>query len=273
VGFDDLDRSHFHCMDEWQAAGDDHTTGWLGRWLDRVGEDPLDAVVVGRRLPLLARGASHSATVVPAGPFELPDEAALRPLLDTMANGERAGLAALVADSTADLLSVVDRVGPLLTAPDDEADDLGTRLATVADLIEADLPTRTYAVDLGGFDTHSGQADQQAALLGALDGAVADFVARVAGRPVTVLVYSEFGRRVAPNASAGTDHGQAGTVLLAGDVRSGHHGDPPPLDDLADGDLRTTTDFRSVYGAVLEQVLGIEAGDVIDGAPRSLALV
>ena len=90
---------------------------------------------------------------------------------------------------------------------------------------------------------------------------------------MTVLVYSEFGRRVAPNASDGTDHGQAGTILVAGRVRAGHHGDPPPLDDLVDGDLRTTTDYRSVYGGLLEGILGIPAADLLRDAPAPLALV
>jgi uncharacterized protein (DUF1501 family) len=95
----------------------------------------------------------------------------------------------------------------------------------------------------------------------------------MASQAVTVIVYSEFGRRVAINGSGGTDHGTAGTVLLAGNVRPGLHGDPPPLDRLADGDLATTVDFRSVYGGVLEGVLGIEAKDVLPGAPAPLQLV
>ena len=88
-----------------------------------------------------------------------------------------------------------------------------------------------------------------------------------------MLVYSEFGRRVAANGSAGTDHGGAGTVLLAGNVRTGFHGDPPPLDHLVDGDLATTTDFRAVYAALLEDVLGVAADDVIAAAPAALTVV
>jgi len=289
VGFAGLDRSHFHCMDVWQSGSEhDTSTGWVGRWLDRTGTDPLDAVTVGNDLPLLLRGERRSAAVVPSGPFALPGDAQLAQLLSTLSgvDGSRPALAAAVAASTADLLTVVDTVGPLLatasadeTATEDavtddrQGGDLAARLATVATLIEADLPTRLYSVDLRGFDTHAGQAPVHAALLGQLDAALGDFLQRIGERPVTVAIYSEFGRRVAPNASGGTDHGGGGTMLLAGHVRSGHHGDPPALDALVDGDLATTTDFRSVLGGLLAGVLGIDNADVIDGAPSSLTLV
>lgn len=292
VGFDGLDRSHFHCMDVWQAGAEhDMSTGWIGRWLDAIGTDPLDAIAVGNDLPLLLRGAHRSAAVVPDGPFDLPGDEQLATLLATLnaADSERPPLAATVAASTSDLLAIVDRLSPLLTSAGSEAtdddsasdgeggdvqgSDLRTRLDTVATLIEADLPPRLYSVDLRGFDTHAGQAPTHAALLGQLDGALGAFVERIGERPVTVAVYSEFGRRVAPNASGGTDHGRGGTMLVAGRVRAGHHGDPPPLDALIDGDLATTTDFRAVLGGLLEGVLGIDGGDVLDGAPAPLALV
>lgn len=286
VGFDGLDRSHFHCMDVWQSGSEhDTSTGWIGRWLDLAGTNPLDAVAVGNDLPLLLRGERRSAAVVPSGQFALPGDAQLADLLSTLsgADDSRSPLAAAVAASTADLLTVVDTVAPLLAATgnDHTADvteeppggELTARLSTVATLIEAELPTRLYSVDLRGFDTHAGQAPVHAALLGQLDTALGEFFQRIGDRTVTVAVYSEFGRRVTPNASGGTDHGGGGTMLVAGHVRAGHHGDPPPLDALVEGDLATTTDFRSVLGGLLEGVLDIEAADVLEGAPTSLAVV
>lgn len=290
VGFGNLDRSHFHCMDVWQAGSeDDQSTGWLGRWLDLTGGDPLVAVAVGRELPLALRGATRSAAVVPVGPFRLPASPTLRRQIATMSvddNG-RPVLGALVAATTADLLDVVDTMGPLLegqATTDDLADDadaatgrrtggLGGQLDVVAASIEAGIPARVYSVALGGFDTHANQAGTHEALLAELDVALSRFVPRMGERPVTVLVYSEFGRRVTPNGSGGTDHGSAGTVLLAGTVRPGFHGEPSPLDQLTEGDLVTTVDFRSVYGGVLEGVLGFEAADLFPGGPTPLALV
>lgn len=276
VGFAELDRSHFHCMDVWQAGDPaDIRTGWLGRWLDLAGTDPLDAVSVGHRLPLLGRGERRAAAVLPTGPFALPGDAELRSRLTRWSNldDDASDLHASAVRSTVDLLTVVDTVAPVVAAAPDD-DTLAGRLATVSALIRAGLPTRAYAVDFGGFDTHADQLGQHAALLGELDAALATFLTDTADDRLTVLVYSEFGRRVAPNASAGTDHGSAGTVLVAGQVRPGHQGEPPPLDALLDGDLATTVDFRSVYGGLLEGVLGVEADDVLaDDAPVPLRLV
>jgi uncharacterized protein (DUF1501 family) len=71
------------------------------------------------------------------------------------------------------------------------------------------------------------------------------------------------------NGSGGTDHGRAGPVLVCGSqVRPGFHGDVPSLTNLDEGDLRPGIDFRSVYGSVLEGVLGVEPSDVISDAKR-----
>jgi uncharacterized protein (DUF1501 family) len=281
VGFEELDRSHFHCRDVWQAGDPSSTTsGWVGRWLDTGRADVLRAVAVDRLLPLLLRGAERSGAVVPPGRFGLPDEDQLRPLLAELSrvDPDRPALASVVAASTADLLELTSAVAPVLGG--DEADDavgagegLVAKLDTVAALIDAELGTRVFTVQLGGFDTHAGQAPVHAGLLAELDRALTGFLARVTGRAVTVAVWSEFGRRVAPNASGGTDHGKGSVVLVAGRVAGGHHGDPPPLDRLDDGDLATTVDFRSVLGGLAEGVLGLPAVDVVGSTHRPLALV
>ena len=90
---------------------------------------------------------------------------------------------------------------------------------------------------------------------------------------MAVLCFSEFGRRVAENGSAGTDHGTAGPVLLAGaGVRAGLVGPTPSLTDLEDGDLRVGVDFRRVYAAVLEGWLGLPAEPALGGTFRPLPL-
>ena len=281
VGFADLDRSHFHCRDVWQAGDSSSTSsGWVGRWLDGGGADVLRAVAVDRLLPLVLRGDVRSGAVVPPGRFGLPDEAQLRPLLDEMSRPDpsRAAVAAAVAASNADLLDLTAVVAPVLEgATVDDAvgsgDGLVGKLDTVATLIDADLGTRVYTVQLGGFDTHAGQAAVHAGLLGELDRALTGFLAKVAGRAVTVAVWSEFGRRLTSNASGGTDHGKGSVMLVAGRVAPGHHGEPPPLDRLDDGDLVTTVDFRSVLGGLAEGVLGVAASDLVGSAHPPLAVV
>src|SRR5262249_16833035 len=130
-----------------------------------------------------------------------------------------------------------------------------------------------------GYDTHSGQFPTHAALLGEWAGALRAFLddlgaAGLAER-VAVLSFSEFGRTVKENGSAGTDHGTAGPVFLAGPrVKPGLHGTQPSLLDLdpVHGDLRVTLDFRRVYAAVLEDWLGLPAQAALGGNYERLPL-
>lgn len=126
-------------------------------------------------------------------------------------------------------------------------------------------------VGFGGFDTHSAQggADGQlAVLLARLARALAAFAADLHDRlnRITVVVLSEFGRRVAENGSGGTDHGSGGVALvLGGGLQGGVHGIWPGLSDdvLDDGDLMVATDTRSVLAEVVRGRLGNTATDRI----------
>ncbi len=89
-----------------------------------------------------------------------------------------------------------------------------------------------------------------------------------------LLAYSEFGRRVAANASQGTDHGTAGPVFVAGvPVQGGFYGDQPSLTDLDDGDLKSNVDFRAVYGELVNKVLRGDPAQVLDLVPPELGLL
>lgn len=140
----------------------------------------------------------------------------------------------------------------------------------IARLIEAELPTRVYYAVQRGYDTHAVQMETHSRLLDELSRAVAAFVEdlKAAGlaERVLLLTFSEFGRRVAENASAGTDHGTAAPMFLAGGgVKPGLFGDAPSLLDLADGDLKMTVDFRRVYAAVLRDWLAVDPATVLTG--------
>ena len=132
-------------------------------------------------------------------------------------------------------------------------------------MIEADLPTRIYYVSLGGFDTHAAQAASQNLLLiyvsDAIRGFLADMERISRADDVAMMVFTEFGRRVGENASGGTDHGTATPMYVVGkQVEGGFYGEHPSLTDLDDGNLKMTTDFRSVYGTMLKEWMGY--GDV-----------
>jgi uncharacterized protein (DUF1501 family) len=137
---------------------------------------------------------------------------------------------------------------------------LGQSLRSVAAILDAHPETQFAWVTTGGYDTHAGQNGEHAHLLSALASAIAafqtDLEARKIDHRVLLMAWSEFGRRVAENASGGTDHGKAGIVFVAGTgVRGGLWGEPPDLGRLDDGDLPSRVDFRSVYSTLIRRWL------------------
>ena len=135
--------------------------------------------------------------------------------------------------------------------------ELGQSLSTVASLIAGGLPTRVYYVSFGGFDTHAGERQRHDNLMTQLGEALAAFWSDLAAQKntdrVLLMTFSEFGRRVAQNASGGTDHGAAAPMFLLGThLQKGVVGKHPSLSDLDQGDLKFQIDFRSVYAAVLQ---------------------
>jgi uncharacterized protein (DUF1501 family) len=288
-------------MDIWQSAvpETDVGTGWLGRWLDAQAHDPMRALSLGPTLPLLLQGARTAASAVPTGRLAVPGGATVTSLVEAIGatyNGEPA-LALDVAQSAGDLLTVLHDVGAILASrpPSDAASGganlepattapattaaattapaanaggaLGAELDVVARLITGGAPTQLYSVSLGGFDTHADEKANHDRLMGEVDAAISGFLSSVASVPGVVLAaYSEFGRRVASNASGGTDHGTAAPLFVAGTgVKGGFYGSQPSLTDLDQGDLKFSTDFRSVYATLAEKVLGASAADVLNG--------
>ncbi len=145
---------------------------------------------------------------------------------------------------------------------------LANSLSLIARMIGGGLTTRVYYASQGGFDTHAGQLNAHDRLMNELNDALAAFVADLKEQGnferVLLLTFSEFGRRVEENANGGTDHGAAAPMfVLGGRVKPGLFGKYPSLTDLEAGDLKFNTDFRSVYGTVLEQWLHAPSAAVL----------
>ncbi|MDA0812467.1 MAG: DUF1501 domain-containing protein, partial [Verrucomicrobia bacterium] len=137
---------------------------------------------------------------------------------------------------------------------------LATNLSLVGRMIAGGLKTRVYYVSHGGFDTHRNQWQSHSRLISEMDGALKAFMNDLKEQGnadrVTVMTFSEFGRRVEENASGGTDHGAAAPLfVVGGGVKGGIYGKHPSLTDLDRGDLKFNVDFRSVYATVLDQCL------------------
>ncbi|MEY3396725.1 MAG: hypothetical protein RLZZ534_687, partial [Actinomycetota bacterium] len=286
VGYPNPDRSHFSSMAIWQSASRTPIkTGWVGRWLETQPENPFLAISLGSTMPPLFQGEKRSGTVLPLSGLKTPSGMLAKDYANTSKKTKLDGqLSATAARSMRDLFTVADIVSPILKNPAPPAADLptviggnaggesnlGAQLDVAAKLIAAGVPTRVWSVSLGGFDTHANELSAQSLLLGTVSNSISKFMSQMRtigrSRDVTIMVYSEFGRRVRANASDGTDHGTSAPVFIIGErVVGGFHGEQPPLNQLKDGDLAVTTDFRSVYGSVLEGVLHTPVNQVING--------
>lgn len=285
VGYPKPDHSHFAAMTIWQSGNPlSHlSSGWLGRWLDSQVDDPMLAISLGSVLPPLLAGVKRSGSSLPLGGLAIPSGAFARDCdrLSTISPGDNR-LMAIAARSMRDLFNVSDNISSVLKAPAPLPESLPTanggnaggdsnlqqQLDLVAKLIAAGSPTHVWSVSLGGFDTHANEANAQSALLGSVSLAISRFLSQMktSGRSkdITMLIYSEFGRRVKGNASQGTDHGTSGPVFLIGDrVRGGFYGDQPSLSKLVGGDLAVTSDFRDIYATLLEDVLQTPAEKIL----------
>ena len=141
---------------------------------------------------------------------------------------------------------------------------LGKNLKTICSLILSDINTKVYYVSLGSFDTHVNQENQQKRLFTELNDAISAFVKDLKSNnrfeDVAIMTFSEFGRRVAQNASGGTDHGTANNMFFIGGglKQKGLLNPMCDLNDLNEGDLKFTVDFKSVYATMLHNWLGAD---------------
>jgi uncharacterized protein (DUF1501 family) len=264
VGYPNPNRSHFESMAIWHTARFDdeelRSYGWLGRALDpSVGT----AYMVGGAVPTALRGRRSSAV-------------ALSRIEDILLADSTAARQSTGPESSDDLLAFVRRQAVDAHAAADQLaklnrSDIGARypgtglaerLKLMARLLKAELGARVFYTSQPGYDTHANQRFNHAGLLNEFAGAVTAFFedlqgAKLADR-VTLLAFSEFGRTIKENGSAGTDHGTAGVVFVAGPaVTGGILGSMPNLTELDRGELKMTTDFRRVYATVLSDWLGL----------------
>lgn len=271
VGYPNPDRSHFRSMDIWHSASSSNdyiNTGWIGRYLDAQCsgcDNPTQALEVDDVLSLALKGEKSKGLAF-RDPKRLygtsqekyfkeisaahhPREETVDYLYKTMAE----------TISSADYIFKQSRIHP--SSANYPATQLGQSLKTVASLIFSDINTRVYYLSLGSFDTHVNQQPQQERLFTELNDAMKAFVQDLKDnnrfQDTLVFTFSEFGRRVSQNASAGTDHGTANNMfLLSGGLKQKGLINPmPDLADLSDGDLKYRVDFKSVYATVLNKWL------------------
>ncbi len=264
VGYPNPNRSHFESMAMWHTARFDEAElrgyGWLGRAMDPTAGNLFS---VGGEVSPALRGRRSSAV-------------AFKRIEEVLLTDPAAAKAGVGAESADDLLAYVrrqatdahaaaDKLAKLTgdkTGPSYPQSELGERLKIVAKLLKADIGARVFYTQQSGYDTHSQQQFTHANLLGEFAAAVAAFFAdlkasKLADR-VTLMSFSEFGRTIQENGSAGTDHGTAGASFVCGPtVKGGLVGTMPNLTDLDKGEPKMTTDFRRVYHALTADWMGL----------------
>lgn len=310
VGYASQSLSHFRSEDIWFGALDAATgtfsRGWFGRYLDAF-ESGLVTFDCNETLhPIFASNTSNVLAVKRIANFKLPDDAefpdlpakkaALQAAYAIEAGEPGASLQVLVGQSGDALLTKMDTYATVSTSGfsflNPLAFELARRLREIAAVIRHDVDgnvpatdARFFHVRIGGFDTHTKQANRHQTLLQQLSRAVGAFWREMeaigADDRVLVVSFSEFGRRIAENGSspteAGTDHGAGSVVLAVGadaQLNGGVHGIVPSLNPpgSAKGNLVFHTDFRRVYATVLQKWLGLSQAQS-DGvlAPGSYA--
>jgi len=289
VGYPEPNRSHFRSMDIWHTAEPSASSaeGWLGKTtkvLDPEGANPVTAVNFGRGLPRAL--AYPGVSVASVGQLEaygfltgIAGAAKRDALLDVMArvyqpSGEQGWVSERLLGTGQGALRGADilqeapaKYKSTVEYPADNA--IAQSLKGIAQVLTARVGTRIFYANHGSFDTHTNELVNHARLWRelsiALDSFWQDLEEHDAADDTVIMMFSEFGRRIADNGS-GTDHGSGGVSFLIGNaVKGGLYGEYPglaPAEQL-DGDVRFNTDFRQVYASVLEQLLDVEATAVL----------
>ena len=300
IGYASPNQSHFTSRHFWEVGATDvsATTGWLGRYLDRVGSPnvPIQGLSLDNSLsPQLA-----TSTVAVAATDNLSGyRFQARGVWGTVETRMRTAYGALGAQPSLDPITAQARQAQ--TNASQLSNDLAsvtagsppaganypaasstfkTRLQSIARLLATTnggdhLPVRCITLNAqGGYDTHSNQATQFSANLLTAAGNIRafwnDLVLRGLDDRVVITVWSEFGRRLAENGS-GTDHGAAGAAFVIGKtVRQGLIGEFPGLAAGtgvdSGGNVRATADFRGLYCSLLEGWFETEAEGIIPSA-------
>lgn len=315
VGYPNPNRSHFVSTSIWETADPQNrsATGWLGRYFDHAckGADPTVGISFNKtqpesfgavenpgvclNTPELYRWIYGGGDKAQAEEFfadlNSPDEDTMSNQggsIDMPAGGKIGGIVGesnlaflerVALDARVSSKKILEVAAKYKTTVPYDGTPIARNLNLVSRMIAGGMPTRVYYVSHGGFDTHNQQVNSHDRLLGSLDSALKSFFTDLKqqgnDKRVVLMTFSEFGRRVEENDSAGTDHGKASCLFVAGTgVKGGLFGSYPSLTDLSAGDLKHSVDFRGVYATMIEDWLKApSARPILGGTYDKLKLV
>lgn len=290
VGYPNPVRSHFKSMDIWHTAGNSYSklqTGWLGRYLDKVGRHAYEAIETDDSLSLAMRGKQFSG--IATKDHNMLYRTSRDPFLNAvLSNAQDQHLSEhnlgylyqTMIDAKSSARYIHEHTKLAASTQTYPQNELGKQLRTSAQFINSGLETKVYYHSLSGFDTHANQANVQSRLLKSYADSVAAFVKDLKKadtfKDTMILTFSEFGRRVKQNAANGTDHGAANNVFVIGKTLKtpGFYNALASLSNLdSAGDIKFTVDFRSVYSSILKDWLQADDPSIITGSFNPLQLV
>ena len=280
VGYPQPNRSHFRSMDIWHLACDSddlrENRGWLGRWLDKQSPSfPHLALQLSDTLSPALRGEQSQALVI-KDPQMMQEQLRHLPYPSSSTQQHHHEQAAYLyrvlaqAHESATYLLEKAKLGQS-NISEYPNNSLGRDLRRVAQLMTGGSNTQVYYLSFDGFDTHANQLKRHALLLEGLDQALGVFIRDLKKNQLwprtTLMIFSEFGRRVAENGSSGTDHGTANQVYLLGGglKQKGIYNRMADLSQLEKGDLKFSIDFRSIYQALLKDWLNTKKSTALLG--------
>jgi len=280
VGYPNPNRSHFRSMDIWQTASktDEYlTTGWLGRYLEEQCKNcqlPTQIIETDDILSLALKG-ENSQGIALRDPRKLYTEKQEKfyQNIGKLHHDHEHQMADYLYKMLGNTINTTNyilekkKVNP--TKSTYPATTFGNNLKNIASLIKSDINTSVYYVSLGSFDTHVRQQEKQHKLFDELNTGLQVFTEDLKKsnrfNDTLIMTFSEFGRRVAQNASSGTDHGTANNMFfVSGSLKQkGIINELPNLYNLKDGDLQYSVDFKNVYATVLNNWLNSSVPSIL----------
>ena len=282
VGYPNPNRSHFRSMDIWQSASDENQyvySGWVGRYLDAscngTCAKPYTAVELDDTLSLSLKGDEMKGLAF-SNPGLL-QSTSQNPIIRGVANNYKPNnehseveyLQKTLAETMESADYIYAHSKTFKSSRSYPSNVFGNRLKTIAELICSGCESSVYYISLPGFDTHAAQKGHQQRALKTLSEGLSEFCKDLKDNnkfdETVIMTFSEFGRRVAQNASGGTDHGTANNIyVISGKLsKAGIYNAMPDLQNLDEGDLIYNVDFRQVYATMLEKVLGSNSEKIL----------
>ena len=260
VGYDRPNRSHFRSIKIWDTAShslEHRTTGWIAAYKQAIANRIEGTNSISEGLSLLSNSTPFEGNDFHKIVYKNPKQKS------SSFESKIMRLNPIINEKVQKINEDIDKIRKYVNNADKTDSQFENALNIIAEVIRADVSPPAIKIRLKGFDTHKNQLETHNELLNILDSSLGKFINKMKlynmWQNITIMTYSEFGRRVKENGSLGTDHGAAAPqFILGGSVRGGITGNDPNLRHLHRDDLIHDIDYRQLYTTILNKWWGIK---------------